>query len=100
MSQLKGWCVGIAFLSAVQLSDFREMNLSDPDLLIAVLLLLLFLGNDLPVSEVAFHEYMRALLKGFLKRREVAPGDEAVPFRTSDVPVAILVLPGRRRGYG
>jgi len=69
MSQLKGWCAGIAFLSAVQLSDFREMNLGDTDLMIAVLLLLLLLGNDLPVSELAFHEHMSALLKGCRKRR-------------------------------
>jgi hypothetical protein len=43
-------------VSAVELSDFREMNLGNTNLVIAVLPLLLFFGNELAMAELAFQD--------------------------------------------
>ena len=76
------------------------MNFGDTNLLIAVLLLWLFLGNELAIAELAFHSEMRAFPESCRKRREIAPSDELVPFRSSDLAVAVFVFPRRRCRQG
>src|SRR5437660_1692427 len=43
---------------------------------------------------------MRTFPESRRKRREIAPSDELVPFRTPDVTVAVFVFPRRRRCQG
>ena len=76
------------------------MNFGDANFVVAVLLLLLFLRNELAITELAFNGQMRALPESCRKRREIAPSDELVPFRTPDVAVAVLVFPRRRCRQG
>jgi hypothetical protein len=98
--QLGHWRVWIAFFRAVELRDSPEMNFGDTNLVIAVLLLFLFLGNELAIAEFAFHGQVRTFPESCRKRREIAPSDELVPFRSPDVAVAVLVFPRRRRCQG
>src|SRR5690349_15864756 len=92
--------VRIALLGAVQLRDSPKMNFGDTNFVVAVLLLLLFLRNELAIAELAFHGEMRAFPESRRKRRKIAPRDELVPLRSPNVPVAVLVFPRRRRCQG
>src|SRR5882762_2678465 len=99
-SELGNGRVRIALLRAVQLRDSPKMNFGDTNFVVAVLLLLLFLRNELAIAQLAFHGEVRALLESRRKRREIAPSDELVPFRTPDVAVTVFVFPRRRRRQG
>ena len=99
-SELGNGRVRIALLGAVELRDSPKMNFGDTNFVVAVLLLFLFLGHELAIAEFALDGEMCALPERRRKRREIAPSDELVPFRSPDVAVAVFVLPGRRRCQG
>ena len=61
------------------------MNFGDPNFLIAVLRLLLFLWNEFPVAELAFHGYVRTLLEGRSKCGKIAPRYKSTLFQQSRI---------------
>ena len=72
------------------------MNFGDTNFVVAILVLLLFLRNELAIAELAFHGEVRAFPERRRERGKIAPSDELVPFRALDVAVAVLVFPRRR----
>src|SRR4029077_3431276 len=85
--------VWVALFRAVELRDSPQMNFGDTNFVVAVLLLFLFLRNELAIAELAFHRQMCAFPESRRKRREIAPSDELVPFRAPDIAVAVFVFP-------
>lgn len=65
--------VWVALFRAVELRDSPKVNFGDPNLAIAVLLLLLFLWNEFAIAELAFYSKMRAFPESRGKRRKIAP---------------------------
>src|ERR1700758_5422763 len=52
--QLRHWRIWVALFRAVELRDSPQMNFGDTNFVIAVLLLFLFLGNELAIAQLAF----------------------------------------------
>jgi hypothetical protein len=91
--QLRRRCVRVALFGAIELADLAEMDLSETNLDLLMLLVI-----ELAIAQLAFNGQVRPLFESGGERRKIGPRDHPVPFGPVHVLARFLVLPRRLRG--